>query len=152
MVSLLIFLAASVSLILFFTFIVMNMTTREFVLESIGKGSGTHGVEGYNLAATVTNLDRSLCTKIHKGTKKTFIDDYLKEKKHVPAANYNVLHHPGAQSSIINAFSKDKRHTIPSDIEKYFKKNIRPEVHTYKPNHKWTDAKVTGAFNLKGSR
>ena len=57
----------------------MNMTTREFVITNM-KQNEEFGVEGYFLAKTLTNFDKSLYTKMHPGKKKTFIDDVLKVK------------------------------------------------------------------------
>ena len=125
------------------------MTAREFVNAQIGK-TENFGVDGYQLATTMTSFDKPLATKIHAGKKKTFIDDAVKFKRHVPDANYNVQRdwiadkHPN--------MNKDFRHTLATDIERKTKKELRPEVHTYKPNHKWIDPTVKGAFNFKGKR
>lgn len=73
-------------------------------------------MEGYELNRTTTKFDGPLVTKIHAGKKKTFVDDAIKFKKHVPDANYNIsfdwiaAKHPN--------FNKDKRHTLATDIER----------------------------------
>ena len=67
----------------------MNMTAREFVMQTVKK-EDSFGVEGYFLAKTLTSFDKPLVTKIHAGKKKTFVDDEVKLKSHVPGAKYEV--------------------------------------------------------------
>ena len=69
---------------------------------------------------------------------------------HVPAAYYNIMTDWADKKA--NPFNKDKRHTLATDIEKQAKKEPKPEVHTYSPRHHLVEAKVLGAFNLKGKR
>ena len=84
------------------------------------------------------------------GKKKTFVDDAIKFKRHVPAANYNVSFDWTVDKH--NNFSKDKRHTLATDIERLAKKDLKPEPHTYSPRHRLVEATVKGAFNFKGKR
>lgn len=125
------------------------MTARDFVLNQMGKKNQI-GVEGYTLANTMTAFDGPLVTRIHAGKKKTFIDDEVKAKKHVPEANYNVsLDWTRDKRS---NFSKGFRHTLATEIAAHAKKHARPEPLTYKPDHKLVEPRLKGAFNLKGNR
>ena len=94
-------------------FVALTMTARDFVMSNMGKKEA-FGVEGYHLAKTMTNFDKGLTTQIHPGKKYTFVDDAVKSKKFVPDAKYNVSI-DWAKDRRAN-FSKDMRHTIPSDI------------------------------------
>lgn len=96
-------------------------------------------------------MEKPLVAKIHSGVKKTFVDYEVKAKKHVPDANYNVrtsLEHKRTRSN----WCKDMRHTIATDCEKETKRLNFPEPSTYKPQHKITEPRVLGAFNLKGAK
>ena len=68
----------------------------------------------------------------------------------MPPANYNIAYDWTIRSK--SNFSKDKRHTIATDIEKYTKREARPEPPTYSPRHTPVEKRVVGAFNLKGKR
>lgn len=125
------------------------MTAHDFVMSNMKKNE-SFGVEGYLLAKTMTNFDKALATKIHAGKKRTFVDDAVKSKKHVPDANYNVSI-DWTKDKKAN-FNKDFRHTIPTDIERKAKKDTKPEPLTYKPEHRLVEPKIKGAFNLKGKR
>jgi hypothetical protein len=54
------------------------------------RGSQNFGIEGYALATTCA-LDRPLITKIHAGKRNTYIDEEVKAKKGIPAAQYKVM-------------------------------------------------------------
>lgn len=96
------------------------MTAREFVISSIKKGGSGFGVEGYNLAKTMTNFDKPLTTKMHPGQKKTFVDEAVKVKRFVPDAKYNVII-DWTKNKKPN-FAKDKRHTLATDAERLAKR------------------------------
>ena len=125
------------------------MTSREYVISQLQKNQD-YGVEGYELKRTLTKFDGPLVTKIHAGKKKTFVDDAIRFKKHVPDANYNVQYdwiaekHPN--------FNKDKRHTIATDIQRKAERDSKPEPHTYSPRHQLVEPSLKGAFNFKGKR
>lgn len=123
------------------------MTARDFVMSSMKKDSN-FGVQGYNLAKTLTCFDGPLVTKIHSGKKKTFVDDAVKEKLFVPDAKYNVTIDWAKNKK--SDFAKGKRHTLATDAENFAKKFTKPEPSTYKINEKHVVPKVVGAFNLKG--
>ena len=91
------------------------MTSRDFVVSQLQKNQD-YGIEGYELNRTLTKFDGPLITKIHMGKKKTFVDDAIKFKRHVPAANYNVSYDWTVDKH--GNFNKDKRHTLASDIER----------------------------------
>ncbi len=81
-----------------------------------------------------TELDKPLLSKIFPGKKKTFIDDAVKEKAHVPPAKYEIY------SDIINVkrksnLDKGPRNTLADEIVKYNKKNAFPAPVAYSPNH-----------------
>ena len=44
----------------------MTMTARDFVMQSMKKDN-EFGVDGYNLATTMTNFDKPICTKLVSG-------------------------------------------------------------------------------------
>ena len=98
-----------------FDFAEMTMTARDFVMSSMKKNE-SFGVDGYLLAKTMTNFDKPLAARIHAGKKKTFVDDAVKVKKHVPDANYNVSIDWTKDKK--SNLCKDFRHTIPTDIER----------------------------------
>lgn len=127
----------------------MNMTAREFVVSQIKKNE-LYGIEGYELNRTLTKFDQPLVTKIHAGKKKTFVDDAIRFKRHVPDANYNIAFDWVAQKH--PNFSKDRRHTLATDIEHKAKRDLKPEPNTYSPRHSLTEPNVLGAFNLKGKK
>jgi hypothetical protein len=126
------------------------MTAKDFVRSTLRKNE-SFGIEGYHLAKTLTNFDGPLVTRIHAGKKKTYIDDYVKEKRHVPDSKYNITTDWAAGPKKAN-FNKDMRHTLATDIERLAKKVMRPEPSTYKPSHRLTEPSVLGAFNMKGNR
>lgn len=125
------------------------MNARDFALQSMRKAESV-GVEGYFLAKTITNFDKPLAAKIHAGKKKTFIDEAVTGKKHVPDANYNVL--IDWTSSKKSNFARDMRHTLATDIERHAKRTTKPEPSTYSPKHALVEPRMTGAFNLKSNR
>jgi hypothetical protein len=125
------------------------MTAKEFV-NIIMKKDSTMGVQGYQLAKTMTAFDGPLVAKIHAGKKKTFIDDEVKAKSHVPDARYNVTLDWTANKR--SNMCKGFRHTLATEIEHEAKKHSRPEPQTYKPEHKLVEPRLKGAFNLKGNR
>lgn len=127
----------------------MTMTAREFVLSSLKKEE-EYGIDGYFLARTMTKFDKPLVTQIHAGKKKTFIDDEVKSKKHVPDANYNVSI-DWSENKKAN-FSKDYRHTIATDIIKKAEREKKADPGTYSPRHKLVEPGLKGAFNFKGKR
>ena len=98
----------------------------------------------------MTRFDHPLVTKIHSGKKKTFIDDEVKVRKHVPDAKYNVS--IDWSSDKRPNFNKDMRHTLATDIERKAKRESRPEPQTYSPRHKLVEPGLQGAFNFKGKR
>ena len=91
----------------------MHLTAKEFVRNCIGQNED-FGIDGYSLARTYTPFDKPFKARILPGKKTTYVDDAIKEKRHVPAANYNVAIDwtRNARSN----FSRDMRHTIPTDI------------------------------------
>ena len=115
------------------------------------KKDNEFGVDGYNLATTMTNFDKPICTKLVSGQKKTFVDDAVKAKRHVPDAKYDVSLNWVAPNKRSN-FCKDKRHTIATDIERVTKRETRPNQHTYSPSHKLVEPKVLASLNMKGKR
>lgn len=130
-------------------FFVLAMTAKEFVIINMKKDSAM-GVQGYQLAKTMTVFDGPLVAKIHAGKKKTFIDDEVKAKSHVPDARYNLTVDWTANKR--SAMCKGFRHTLATEIELNAKKHSRPEPLTYKPEHKLVEPRTKGAFNLKGNR
>jgi hypothetical protein len=48
------------------------------------------GIEGYEIPKFNPFLDKPRITKIVNVKKKCFLDDYIKEKSHVPEAKYEV--------------------------------------------------------------
>ena len=95
----------------------MQMTAREYVLTAMQKNEGAlAGVPGYHMTKPFTKFDGPLVTRIHPGTKKTFIDYEVKRKNSVPDAKYNVSYDWTAHKKA--NFSLDKRHTLATDIER----------------------------------
>ena len=127
------------------------MTVRDYVVTSLGtKADRDFGVSGYAIPKPWP-LEKPLSTIIHSGTKKTFVDYEIKSKKFVPDAKYDVRGNL-ADKRGKSDWNKDKRHTLATDVEKLNKKLNFPEPSTYKVGHNATEARVVGAFNLKGKR
>ena len=128
----------------------MQMTAREYVLTAMQKNDAIGGVPGYNMTKPFTRFDQPLVTRIHKGTKKTFIDHEVKLKNAVPDAKYDVsidwTRHKKSN------FSMDKRHTLATDIERKAKRETKPEPPSYSPTHKLVERSLPGAFNFQANR
>jgi hypothetical protein len=91
------------------------MSVRDYVQYGVKKFEG--GVDGYFLPDTVLTL-KPLHSKIFPGEKKTFIDDFIKEKKGVPPANYNIMGDMVVKGHKSN-LDKDIRRTLPIEIANY---------------------------------
>ena len=91
----------------------MHLTAKEFVKNCIGQNE-EFGIDGYSLPRTLTPFDKPFKARILPGKKKTYLDDAIRDKRHVPPANYNIAIDwtRNARSN----FAKDMRHTIPTDI------------------------------------
>jgi len=81
-----------------------------------------------------TELDKPLVARIWPGKKKTFLDDAVKEKEHVPPAKYDI------PSDLVNVrrrsnLDKGPRLTLADEIANYNKKNAFPAPVAYSPNH-----------------
>ena len=110
----------------------MHWTAREFVKTCL-KQNEDFGIDGYSLSRTITPFDKPLAARIRPGKKKTYLDDEIRIKRHVPPANYNVA--IDWTRDVKSNFSRDMRHTIPTDIERKAKKDTKPEPTTYSPRH-----------------
>ena len=128
----------------------MQITAREYVLTAMKKNETLGGVQGYNMTKPTTNFDRPLFTKIHAGTKKTFIDQEVKLKNAVPDAKYDVSYDWTRNKK--SDFSIDKRHTLATDIQRQAERDTKPEPPTYSPKHKLVERTLPGAFNFKSDR
>ena len=84
------------------------------------------------------------------GPKKTFVDEAIKAKKHVPANNYNVSGDL-AKNNKKSGLCKSPRHTVAGEIEHKAKRTNSPSPDAYAPIEKHVTRRVLGAFNLKGA-
>jgi hypothetical protein len=70
------------------------------------------GIEGYDIPKFNPFMDKARVSKITNTKRKCYLDDYIKEKSHVPEAKYEVT------QSLINAkkrsfLCKSPRVTLP---------------------------------------
>ena len=98
-----------------------------------------------------TEFDKPLLSKILPGKKRTYIDDAVKEKAHVPAAKYEII------SDIINVkrksnLDKGPRNTLADDIANYNKKNSFPAPVAYSPNHSLVIPNDQACLKFKAER
>lgn len=91
------------------------MSVRDFVNFGLKKDEG--GIDGYFLADTALIM-KPLHSKIFAGKKRTFIDDFIKEKKGVPEAIYNIMGDMVIKGHKSN-LDKDIRRTLPVEIAAY---------------------------------
>ena len=122
------------------------MTAREYVFSGMKKYENNTGVDGYRMTKPFTNFDGPLVKKIHAGKNETYIDLVVKAKSIVPEAKYDISY--DWMMNKRSNFSKDKRHTLATDIERKAKKDLKPEPGTYSPRHKLVDPTLKGCFNL----
>lgn len=124
------------------------MSVRDYVHYGIKKDE--NGVDGYFLASTPLP-QKSLHSKIWPGKKTNYIDDFIKMKKHVPPAYYNIMgdmNIKGHKSSV----AKDIRRTLPVEIDNYQKKNNFPAPSHYKPSDKLTAENHKACLSFKDER
>jgi len=98
-----------------------------------------------------TELDKPLVAKIWPGKKKTFLDDAVKEKEHVPPAKYDII------NNIVNVrrksnLDKGARNTLADDIALYNKKNAFPAPVAYSPNHSLVIPNDQACLKFKAAR
>ena len=124
------------------------MSVRDYVHYGIKKTEG--GVDGYFLPDTPLPM-KPLHSKIFPGKKTTFIDDFVREKKHVPPANYNVMGDMVIKGHKSN-LDKDIRRTLPVEIANYQKKNNFPAPSHYNASDKLTAESHKACLNFKDER
>jgi hypothetical protein len=98
-----------------------------------------------------TELDKPLVSKIWPGKKKTYLDDAVKEKAHVPPAKYDII------NDIINVkrksnLDKGPRNTLADEIALYNKKNPFPAPVAYSPNHSLVIPNEYACLKFKAER
>ena len=125
------------------------LTVKDYV-QTVNGSSAEFGIQGYYLQKT-NAFDKTLNSRIWPGKKETYIDEAIKAKRGIPAANYNVMGDmiiKGHKSNL----DKGERKTLPVEIALQAKKNNFPAPHHYNPNHKHTE-KVSGScLEYKGER
>jgi len=120
-------------------------------------GGGDFGVDGYFVQNT--NYIKQRVAGMWKGPKKTYIDDECKLKNFLPApCKYAIIKHGSLITSTKNGrkdslMAKDKRHTLPTDIIDYEKKNKFPSPLSYKPEYSQIKGeKLLGCFKVNEKR
>ena len=100
------------------------MTAREFAKSNLRDLDGI-GIKGYSIK-TALMMDKPRTSVILPYKKTTFIDEAIRSKRHVPPSNYEVI--PNLRDkSMKSGLPKSYRATIATDVEKFAKRNPRPD-------------------------
>ena len=101
--------------------------------------------------ATTCALDKPLVARIHSGKRTTYIDDEIKAKKYIPAADYKVqgdLNDKKHKSSV----NKAARKTMADDIASFQKKNKFPGPNVHNPDYASVHKRNSSCLSFKGER
>eukprot|EP00347_Sterkiella_histriomuscorum_P017488 403349166 len=104
------------------------------------------GVEGYNIRKFDPYLDKVHCLQIKDTKNMTYIDMAVKAKEYLPSPQK----YETSGSLIDNkrhGFGKSERITLPTEIEKTSRRELKPGPGTYDNKQ---NERILGAFNLKG--
>jgi len=133
------------------------MSPKEMVAFQMKGNEQDFGIDGYFLQHT--NYRRERNPRMWAGPKKTYLDDAVKVKAFMPPPNKYAIHKEGSlmiettNTRDKSLMSKDKRRTLPVEIENYERKNKYPAPSAYKLSFsQMKGEKLLGCFKYEEKR